>query len=98
MKIIFKNRKLENECLNSKITTRRYGVKMSLKIKQRIVEIRAADTVEQLVEFSIGRCHPLHGSRMGEYAVDLVHPFRMVFTKVNGVSKTVCIIEIVDYH
>ena len=27
------------------------------------------------------RCHPLLNNRKGQYAVDLVHPFRLVFKK-----------------
>ena len=54
---------------------------MADKIHQRIDEIHAADTVEMLMEAHIGRCHPLTGNRKGQYAMDLVHPKRLVFEK-----------------
>ncbi len=49
--------------------------------KYRCVWIRSADTVEDMIQYRIGRCHPLLNNRKGQYAVDLVHPFRLVFKK-----------------
>ena len=34
----------------------------------------------------------------GQYAVDLVHPYRLVFVKQGDEVQIVTIIEIVDYH
>lgn len=44
------------------------------------MELKAAETVEMLIQFCIGRCHPLKGNREGEYAMDL-QPYRLVFEK-----------------
>ena len=57
------------------------------------------------------RRHMLRGERMGQYAVDLVHPHRLVFVpdhdpiprrEDGGVNldevTAVTIIEVVDYH
>lgn len=71
---------------------------MSNKIHQRIDEIRAADTVEMMVQFHIGRCHPLVNNRKGQYAVDLVHPYRLIFEKNGDEIQIANILEIVDYH
>lgn len=71
---------------------------MANKIEQRIGEITASDTVEFMVQFRIGRCHPLHNNRKGQYAVDLVHPYRLVF-EINGHEIQIAnIMGIVDYH
>lgn len=71
---------------------------MANKIEQRIGEITASDTVEFMIQFRIGRCHPLHNNRKGQYAVDLVHPYRLVF-EINGNEIQIAnIMEIVDYH
>ena len=53
-----------------------------------------------MIQFQIGRCHALLGNRLGEYAVDLVQPFRLIFEKDKdtGALKIVKIIEIIDYH
>lgn len=40
----------------------------------------------------------LNGNRSDEYALDLVHPHRLIFKEVEGKIKVVMITEIVDYH
>lgn len=37
-------------------------------------------------------------SRKGQYAVDLVHPYRLVFEKHGNEIQVAHIMEIVDYH
>ena len=72
---------------------------MANKIKLRINEIRASDSVEEMIQYQIGRCHALVGDRFGEYAVDLIHPFRLIFTKDDIKQiRVVKIMEIIDYH
>ena len=43
-----------------------YGNEMAEKIQMRIDEIKAADTVEEMIQFHIGRCHPLVHNRKGQ--------------------------------
>lgn len=76
----------------------RNGREMAEKIHHRIDEIVAADTVEMMMQFHIGRCHPLTQNRKGQYAVDLIHPYRLVFEKNGGEIQIAKILEIVDYH
>ena len=71
---------------------------MAEKIAQRIGELQMIGTVEMLVQFSTGRCHPLKGDRKGEYAMDLVHPYRLVFEKEGDRIQIARIISIEDYH
>jgi len=71
---------------------------MAEKIQQRIGEIKAADTVEQMIQFCVGRCHPLHQNRKHQYAVDLVQPMRLVFEKNGKDIQIANILEIIDYH
>ncbi|MGI6203941.1 MAG: hypothetical protein ACOYJH_01460 [Anaerovoracaceae bacterium] len=71
---------------------------MAEKLHQRIQEIDASDNVEMMVEFRIGRCHPLSQNRKGQFAADLVHPHRLVFEKSDDVIEVAKIIEIIDYH
>ena len=49
-------------------------------------------------KYRIGRCHQLSMNREGQYAVDLVHPYRLIFEKVDAGIQVVMIIEITDYH
>lgn len=51
-----------------------------------------------MIQFGIGRCHPLTQNRKGQYAVDLAHPYRLVFEKMENQIQIVNILEIVDYH
>ena len=56
--------------MDAKVSDRTYGNEMSEKIQMRIEEIKAADTVEMMIKYHIGRCHPLKNNRKGQYAVD----------------------------
>lgn len=98
MDITYKNKRIKKICTDVKTAERIYGQKMADKIHQRIDEITVADTVEMMIQFHIGRCHPLTQNRKGQYAVDLVHPYRLVFEKNEKEIQIVNIIEIVDYH
>lgn len=98
MEITYKNKKIEKVCTNARIAEKTYGKEMADKIHQRIDEINAADNVEMMIQFHIGRCHPLSNNRKGQYAVDLVHPYRLIFEKNGGEIQIAYILEIVDYH
>lgn len=98
MDITYKSRKIEKICTDPRTAERIYGQEMADKIHQRIDEISAADTVEMMIQFHIGRCHPLTQNRKGQYAMDLVHPYRLVFEKNGGEIQMVNILEVVDYH
>lgn len=67
---------------------------------QRMGELKSIATVEEMIQYRIGRCHPLKGDRNGQYALDLAHPFRLIIKK-DGITNSiqlVKIIEIEDYH
>ena len=98
MVIHYKNKKIREICIDSKVATKKYGNGMAHKIQQRMQEIDSADSVEMMIQFKIGRCHPLHNDREGQYAVDLIHPHRLVFEEENNIINVVRILEIVDYH
>ena len=84
--------------MDAKVSDRTYGNEMSEKIQMRIEEIEAADTVEMMIKYHIGRCHPLKNNRKGQYAVDLVHPYRLILKKQGDTIQIAHIMEIVDYH
>jgi proteic killer suppression protein len=96
--ITYKNRKIEKICTDARTAVKTYGREMADKIHMRIDEIAAADTVEMMIQFHIGRCHSLSQNRNGQYAVDLVHPYRLVFEKNGNEIQIANILEIVDYH
>jgi len=98
VEITYKTKKLEKICTDARYAERTHGKAMAEIIDQRISEIRAADTVEMMIQFHIGRCHPLKQNRRGQFAVDLVHPYRLVFEKQGTAIQIAHILEIVDYH
>lgn len=98
MLITYKSRMLMKICTQASVAERKYGIRMAEKIQQRVDELSAADSVEMMVKFHIGRCHALSGNRKGQFALDLVHPYRLIFAKREEEITLVEIQEIVDYH
>lgn len=96
--IAYRTNKLRRICENAEVAAQEYGEQMAARIQLRIDQISAADNVEQLIKYHIGRCHPLRSNRKGQYAMDLIHPYRLIFEKVNDCSVEIRIEEIVDYH
>lgn len=98
MEITYKTNKLKRVCTDYSFAKRTYGEENANLIYQRIYEISYAETVEQMIQWHLGRCHPLRGNRNGQYAVDLSHPYRMIFEKIGNEIQIVRILEITDYH
>lgn len=98
MQIEYRTKKLEKVCTNASEAEKKHGQNMAAKIHQRIDEISAALSVEMMLQFGIGRCHQLKGDRKDQYAVDLVHPYRLVFEKIGYEIQIANIMEIVNYH
>lgn len=98
IEISYKTSQIRKVCENAEVATKRYGSEMAMKIQMRIMQIRAATSVEMLVRGCVGRCHLLQGDRKGQYAMDLIHPYRLVFEKRNEKIVTVEMLEIVNYH
>lgn len=98
MQIEFKNNKIRKLCTNAHEAEKTYSKEMAEKIQMRIDQISAALSVEMMIQFKIGRCHQLKGKRKEQYAMDLVHPYRLVFEKKGNEIQIANIIEIVDYH
>ncbi len=109
MEIIFTSKKLQRTCTNEKQMIKAHGSECAKKLQQRLYELLAAPDMSCIPPHA--RCHPLSGKRQYQYAVDLVHPFRLVFEpycddlplNANGsldVAKvtTIVILEVKDYH
>ena len=98
LEVMYKNSKLQKVCTDSTEAEKRYGKAMAEKIHLRIKQIEAFPTVEMMIQYRIGRCHGLKGNRKKQYAVDLVHPNRLVFEKIGEQIQIAKVTEIVDYH
>lgn len=91
------------------LLVRAYGAENARRIKRRMIEFRAARFLVDIPVTPPSRRHKL-SNRDEEYAVDVKHPFRLVFTpdpvsirSANGaydISKVtgIVILRIEDYH
>lgn len=89
---------MEKVCTDASVAIKKYNIRMAEKIQQRITEIKASDSVEQMLQYHIGRCHLLKGDLKGLYAMDLIHPFRLIFEKKGDEIQIAKITDITDYH
>lgn len=107
MDISFASKKLEKLCSDSREAMRVLGADSARKLRARLADLQAADTVSELVA---GRPHPLIGKRAGQFALDLAGGQRLVFQPLRAGAarataavdwKRVTAVEIVfigDYH
>ena len=76
MEINFKDKNLKDLCEQQSLAQRKLGMRMAQKLQARLADLMAVSSVKELVA---GRPHPLTGDRAGQFALDLVHPQRLVF-------------------
>lgn len=111
MDIVFKTSKLLKECTDAKQMLKRHGPQRTKLLQKRLTELRAAAVLEDIFKLPQARCHELRGDRKGELAVDLDHPYRLIFEVANDPKPTkpdggldwtkttaIRIIGIEDYH
>lgn len=111
MIIFFKTKKLQKECSSSKEMRKKHGAKRAKKLAQRLMELGAAENLDQISHLPPPRCHELTGKRAGQFSVDLDHPYRLLFISAivpvpkledGGIDKSqvseIEIIGIVDTH
>ena len=94
MNIRYSNKEIEKACNDVKYSKKVYGIDMAEKIALRLTQIKAASNIDVLIACRIGRCHALLGDRRNQYAMDLVHPYRLIFTKCKNEIEFIEIIEI----
>jgi len=56
-----------------------YGPRMAGLIQQRLKELSAAENLEEMRSLPRAHCHELVADRSGQFAVYLVHPYRLIF-------------------
>lgn len=112
MEIEFKDKKKANLFGNRKKLVQCYGDRMADKIEQRLEDL--ASCAHLKMAFSLpGRLHALCGDWAGHFAMDLVHPHRLVFRPANDPLPyldeeqtqldqkridIIRIVEVIDYH
>lgn len=111
MDILFIGNKMEKDCSSLERTRQRWGDQCGKKVLLRLQQFQAAPNLETMRLLPQARCHELHKNRSGQLAVDLQHPFRLVFEPANdprpekpdgGLDWTrvtrIRVLEVVDYH
>ncbi len=111
MDITFRTRKLEKNFNRADSLQKTYGARMAKIIMMRMTVLGAADNLEQTPVTPPDRRHQLTGDRDEQFAVDLVHPLRLVFEadhepvprKDDGGIDTervtaIKILDVGDYH
>jgi proteic killer suppression protein len=109
--IAFRTRKLEKTFNSAGELQKTYGAQMAKVIMIRLAVLKAARTLALVPTTSPDRRHQLRGDRNEQFAVDLVHPHRLIFKPnydplprkddggidVEQVAK-ITIFDVIDYH
>ncbi|MCK9195503.1 MAG: type II toxin-antitoxin system RelE/ParE family toxin [Syntrophales bacterium] len=87
------------------------GTKCAEKLRQRLMELKAADALSDMSHLPPTRFHELSGNRTGQFSIDLEHPYRLLLIPANepirvhddgGIDRKrvteIEVIEIVDTH
>lgn len=78
MEVFFSDKKMCKICADSRLLKKHYGQNAN-KIEMRLFELYSVDNLSQVPTTPPPRCHMLTGNREGQFAVDIQHPFRIVF-------------------
>lgn len=110
MNISFADKKFEKACNDHKLLVKKEGAIRARKLRQRLDDLAAAATLDVMRHLP-GRFHELTGDRAGQFALDLDHPYRLIFVPDHnpvprkadsGIDWTavtaVRIIGVEDYH
>jgi len=111
MDISFKNSSLEKTFSEEKRLRKKYGAENTKYIIRRISILRASENLQKVPHTKPTRRHELEGNRKGKFAVDLKHPYRLVFEPNHkplpkkddggldlGKITAIKILEVEDYH
>lgn len=79
MLIFFRSKKLQKTCSQQREMQKQWGQGMARKLQQRLMELKAAETLADISHLPPPRCHELSGNRAGQFSVDLEHPYRLLF-------------------
>jgi len=90
--------------------SRSYGAENARRILRRLDDLRAAGNLEVLRNLP-GRCHQLKHDRAGQLAIDVRHPYRLIFEPAHeptpqnddggldwSLVTRIRILEVDDYH
>jgi len=98
-------------CNNIRKLRQKHGRERADKISQRLGELHAAKSLEELSKVPGLSCHPLTGDRAGQIAITVLGGWRIIFVPADDPTprkpdgsldwadvRAIEIVEIVDYH
>lgn len=83
MDVLFITNKLSKELNTQNLLVRRHGDRRAKIIGRRLQALRAAIVLEDL-RHAPGRLHELTEDRAETFAMDLDHPYRLIFATANN--------------
>lgn len=110
MEITFRTKKLAQTFNSASALRKAYGERMARVIMMRLAVLRDASNLSMVPVLPPNRRHQLHGKRAGQHAVDLIHPYRLIFEPADTLARkagcemnadevtAITIIEVIDYH
>lgn len=111
MEISFKTRRLEKKFTRSGGLRKAYGDRVERVIDSRVNLLLGASNLSEVPTKPPARRHQLTGPRKGQFAIDLIHPYRLILKPdhepvpqkddggidLNKITA-ITIIDVVDYH
>lgn len=111
MDIYFKYKKLQKICNSAQESNKEWGPELAKKIRQRLLELQAAECLADISHLPPPRLHELEGVMKNKFAVDLRHPYRLIFEPAHdpiplrsdgGIDRSqvtaILILGVHDYH
>ena len=111
MRIAFRTQRLAKTFSSDATLKREFGKKVMVAVRRRMAVLELAPALSDVPSSKPERLHLLSGQRKGQFAVDLVHPYRLVFKPTStpvpqredgGIDRSkvdaVTILQVVDYH
>jgi len=111
MNIAFRTRKLEKTFNAADALNKSYGIRMAKAIMRRMAILKVTHNLALVPTTPPERRHQLSGNRDEQFAVDLVHPHRLVFEPNHdpfprkddgGIDveqvTAIMITQVIDYH
>ena len=111
LNIAFKTKKLEKTFNSKREMDKAYGARMARALAIRLAVLRSAQALSMVPSTPPERRHQLHKDWRGHYAVDLVHPYRLIFKPNHrplprlpdgGIDvaeiTAIMIVDVIDYH
>jgi plasmid maintenance system killer protein len=78
--ILFANSKLQREFSDDKKLKRARGDRQGKLIRQRLSELKAANTLADMWTLPAARCHELTKDLKGRVSLDLDYPYRLIIS------------------